>query len=153
MSFHGDSAKDEKDIRRLLEDWATAISHENVEEILAAHDPQVLTFPMPQPMQLKGIDDYRASWTAYFKWFENKQVFGLNELTVTAGSDIAFATALVSCVGITYRNRDEELAMRLTVGLRKQNELWRIVHVHLSRPFSKHPIGLQPESLAGAHQH
>jgi len=152
MAFHGDSAKDEKDIRQLLDHWATAISHENVEEILAAHDPQLLTFPMPQPMQLKGIDDYRESWAAYFNWFENKQVFGLNELTVTAGSDIAFATALVSCVGITYRNRDEELAMRLTVGLRKREGLWRILHVHLSRPFSKHPIGLQPESLAGAHQ-
>ena len=43
-------------------------------------------FPMPEPMQLKGIDDYRALWEAYFGWFENKQVFGLNELTVTAGS-------------------------------------------------------------------
>lgn len=152
MSFHGDSAKDEKDIRRLLEDWATAISHENLEEILASHDQHVLTFPMPEPMQLKGIDDYRELWAAYFDWFENKQVFGLNELTVTAGSDVAFATALVSCVGITYRNRDEELGMRLTVGLRKQDDLWRIVHVHLSRPFSRDPIGLQPESLAGVHQ-
>jgi ketosteroid isomerase-like protein len=42
---------------------------------------------------LKGIDAYKKCWLALFDWIRNGGGFDLSEVTVTAGDDVAFATA------------------------------------------------------------
>ena len=51
-----------------------------------------------------------------------------------AGTDVAFATATGQCVDIDSKGKRQELKFRLTMGLRKIDGRWRVMHEHHSRP-------------------
>jgi ketosteroid isomerase-like protein len=53
---------------------------------------------------------------------------------VTCGQDVAFATAIGRCVSICTGGRREPLEFRLTIGLRKIDGRWRVMHEHHSLP-------------------
>jgi ketosteroid isomerase-like protein len=60
-------------------------------------------------------------------------VFDIIDLNVTAGADVAFATALMGCVVLSDENADD-LDFRLTIGFRKIDGDWVFVHEHHSIP-------------------
>ena len=66
------------------------------------------------------------------EWQRQGAVFDIVSLEVTAGSDVAFAHALLRC------GTEEELAqepgnrLRLTLGLRRQDGRWVVAHEHHS---------------------
>ena len=90
-------------------------------------------FDVPPPFQSKGLDAYRRTWDVFFSWSREPVVFDIVEMTVTAGSDVAFVAAVMRCSG-TERGKDVDLQFRLTVGLEKSGEHWTIVHEHHSVP-------------------
>jgi ketosteroid isomerase-like protein len=53
---------------------------------------------------------------------------------VTCGQDVAFATATGRCVNIETNGKREPLEFRLTMGLRKIEGKWRVMHEHHSLP-------------------
>ncbi len=54
-------------------------------------------------------------------------------MAVTAGRDVAFATAIGRC-GDLSSGKLEKLEFRLTMGFRKIDGRWRITHEHHSLP-------------------
>jgi uncharacterized protein (TIGR02246 family) len=125
---------DEAQIRSVIERWAKAVQHQDMETIVAHHAPNLLMFDVPPPNELRGIDAYRDSWAPFFKHFKNGGVFALERLDVTAGDQVAFATALLRCGTKEELEKDPTIRLRLTVGLRKQQEDWIITHEHHSFP-------------------
>jgi ketosteroid isomerase-like protein len=91
-------------------------------------------FDVPPPLQSEGIDAYRRTWDVFFRWMADPLVFNFSDLRVTAGTDVAFATAHGKCAGIEEDGTRSELDFRLTVGLRKSGGKWVIVHEHHSLP-------------------
>jgi ketosteroid isomerase-like protein len=61
-------------------------------------------------------------------------VFEIVSLEVTAGDDVAFATALLRCGTDEDFEKDPENRLRLTIGLRKQGGRWIVSHEHHSFP-------------------
>jgi ketosteroid isomerase-like protein len=57
----------------------------------------------------------------------------LREFPVHTGDDIAFGTGLLDC-GSTEGDRPVQYTLRLTLGLTKTPDGWRIVHEHSSEP-------------------
>jgi ketosteroid isomerase-like protein len=55
-------------------------------------------------------------------------------LEITAGNDVAFATAVGHCINTERNGEKTNLTFRLTMGFRKQDGRWRIVHEHHSLP-------------------
>jgi ketosteroid isomerase-like protein len=55
-------------------------------------------------------------------------------MDVSAGDDVAFVTALMRCAGREVSGQDIELDFRLTIGLRKIDNQWVVVHEHHSIP-------------------
>ena len=88
---------------------------------------------VPPPFYSKGIDDYRATWDIFYSSATDPVVFDIEEMDVTAGADVAFAAAFMSCRYI-YKGTPTDLAFRLTVGLRKIAGQWTITHEHHSVP-------------------
>jgi uncharacterized protein (TIGR02246 family) len=128
------SARDEAEIRQLVENWASAVRKRDLDEILRNHSPDMLMFDLPPPLQSKGIEAYRATWDLFFSWSRDPAVFDIKEMTITAGSDVAFVTALMRCAGTEPNGENIELDFRLTIGLRKINGQWTITHEHHSIP-------------------
>jgi ketosteroid isomerase-like protein len=103
------SARDEAEIRQLVENWAGAVRRRDVDGILRSHSPDMLMFDVPPPLQSKGIDAYRATWDPFFSWSHDPVVFDIEEMTVTAGEDVAFVAALMRCAGTESNGEDIEL--------------------------------------------
>jgi ketosteroid isomerase-like protein len=62
--------------------------------------------------------------------------FDFRDIEITAGKDVAFATATGQCVDIDPKGKREDLEFRLTMGLRKIDGRWRVMHEHHSLPAS-----------------
>jgi ketosteroid isomerase-like protein len=75
-----------------------------------------------------------ATWELFFSQPDRAASFGLRDVKVTAGNDVGFATASGRCVDIAPAGKRGELEFRLTMGFRKSDGRWRIVHEHHSLP-------------------
>ena len=134
MSEQQNSTKDELVIRNLVENWASAVRRKDLSGILRNHSPSMLMFDVPPPLQSKGIEAYEKSWDLFFSWSHEPVVFDIGEMNITAGNDVAFVTAVMRCAGTEANGDDIELDFRLTIGLRKIDNQWIVVHEHHSIP-------------------
>lgn len=124
---------DEQQIRALIQAWARAAHSGDLDGVLADHAPEIVMFDVPPPHQgLRGLDAYRDSWPGFFAWQAGGAVFDLESLDVVAGTDVALAYGLVRCGTPADFARDPEQRLRLTVGLRKTEGRWTVVHEHHS---------------------
>lgn len=124
---------DEQQIRSLLNAWAIAAHEGDLDTVLADHAPEIVMFDVPPPYEgVRGIRAYRDSWLPFFDWQAGGAAFDLESLDVVAGSDVAFAYGLLRCGTPEDLARDPRQRLRLTVGLRKSEGRWIVVHEHHS---------------------
>jgi uncharacterized protein (TIGR02246 family) len=122
-----------KDIEILISAWTKAVREQNLEGICAAHDPDMLMFDVPPPFLSRGLDAYMATWDTFFAWQAKPVQFDLRDVAITAGDDVAFATAIGRCCDLSG-GAPVQLDFRLTMGFKKKDGKWRIVHEHHSLP-------------------
>lgn len=128
---------DETTIRRLIEQWTTAVNCGDLEGVLESHARDIVMFDVPPPYEgLRGIDAYRDTWPPFFAWLAQGASFKLESLEVTAGGDVAFAHALLWCGTADDFARKPAIRLRLTIGLRKDKGRWLVTHEHHSFPHS-----------------
>ncbi|HST97173.1 MAG: YybH family protein [Ornithinibacter sp.] len=126
---------DEQQIRTLVERWAQAVHTGDLDAVLDAHAEDVVMFDVPPPREgVRGIAAYRDTWPDFFAWQRQGACFELTALEVTAGTDVAFAHALLRCGTPQDLARDPDLRLRLTLGLRKEDGRWVVAHEHHSFP-------------------
>ncbi len=128
-------ATDEELIRTLIEDWAAAVHRGDLAGVLADHATDIVMFDVPPPYEgVRGIDAYRETWPPFFEWQSRGAAFAVESLDVTAGTDVAFAYALLRCG--TPQDLAERPAqrLRLTLGLQKRDGRWAVAHEHHSFP-------------------
>ena len=130
------AGSDETQIRELIARWTAAVEAEDVESYLADHSPDIVMFDVPPPLQSHGLDEYRKTWDLFFTYHKPLQPFDIEELTIVAGDNVAFAFAIMRCgTGASSAPRDAGgLLFRLTIGLRQVDGDWRIAHEHHSVP-------------------
>ncbi|HEV8591221.1 MAG TPA: nuclear transport factor 2 family protein, partial [Pyrinomonadaceae bacterium] len=117
-----------------IERWAEAVRAKDYDKILKDHAPDILMFDVPPPIQSKGTEEYKKTWDLFFSASPTPPIFDIKKLDITAGIDVAFATALMQCVVVEKSGDKYDLDFRLTVGLRKIDGRWTIVHEHHSIP-------------------
>ncbi|MEV4123867.1 SgcJ/EcaC family oxidoreductase [Nocardia sp. NPDC049707] len=126
---------DEKQIRILIERWAAAVHTGDLAGVLTDHADDIVMFDVPPPNEgVRGIDAYRETWPGFFEWQASGATFDIVSLEVEAGTDVAFAHALLLCGTAEDFALDPAKRLRITFGLRKQNERWSVVHEHHSFP-------------------
>ncbi len=125
--------KNEVMIRELIENWAAAVRNKNIDAILAHHSNDIVMYDVPKPFQSKGIEEYRKTWDLFFSATQSG-VFDIQELNVIAGEDVAFCYATMFCLDRNKQGVYQRLDFRLTIGLKKINNQWTIIHEHHSIP-------------------
>ena len=126
---------DEQQIRDLIQRWATAVHTGDLPTVLADHASDIVMFDVPPPQQgVRGIDAYRDTWPGFFQWQAAGAIFEIESLEVTTGADVAFAFALLRCGPTADFDDDPDYRLRLTVGLRKVDDRWTVMHEHHSFP-------------------
>jgi uncharacterized protein (TIGR02246 family) len=124
---------DQAELLALLARWSEAVREEDLAGILADHDPDMLMFDVPPPLLSRGLQAYMATWPPFFALQAKPVTFDFRDVVVTAGTDVAFATAIGRCRDLSS-GKEVELDFRLTMGFRKRDGRWRIVHEHHSIP-------------------
>jgi uncharacterized protein (TIGR02246 family) len=132
--LHVGVSQDEAEIRGLIERWAKAVRDEDRAGIRADHDDGILMFDVPPPFLSRGLDAYMATWETFYSAAERPVAFAFDDVEVSCGEDVAFATALGRCVTTDRSGKKEPLEFRLTMGLRKVDGRWRVMHEHHSLP-------------------
>ena len=126
---------DEQAIRDVFTGWVEAIQKQNLDGVVANHDPGIVMFDVPPPYNgIRGIDDYREAWQPFFDFIAQGAEFTLLELDVVAGTEVAFAYALLRCGTQDQFDENPDNRLRVTVGLRKVGGRWAIAHEHHSFP-------------------
>ena len=119
----------EAQIRTLIEAWADAVRRHDYAGVLAHHDRDIIMFDVPPPLQSRGLDAYRKTWDLFFGYHQPSYAFDIEDIAITAGDDVAFAVVVMRC-----GPPQDTFPFRLTIGLRKIDGDWRIMHEHHSVP-------------------
>jgi len=128
-------SNDEQEIRALIERWTAAVHGGELETVLRDHSSDIVMFDVPPPYEgVRGLDAYRETWPGFFEWQASGAIFELVSLEVTAGTDVAFAHALLKCGPREEFDDGSPNRLRLTLGLRKEDGRWVVTHEHHSFP-------------------
>jgi ketosteroid isomerase-like protein len=126
-------ATNETQIRQLVENWAAAVRKKDINAILVHHSDDIVMYDVPPPFQSIGLDAYRKTWDLFFA-FTKPGVFDIQDLYIIAGEDVAFCFAKMKCEDKSSTEDYVPLDFRLTIGLKKINDQWTILHEHHSIP-------------------
>jgi uncharacterized protein (TIGR02246 family) len=123
----------EAQIRALVENWAKAVRAKDMNAVLAHHADDIVMFDVPMPLQARGMEEYKKTWELFFDNSPGGSgAFDVTELQVTVSETVAYCHALVKIF---------DSKVRLTMGLRQENNQWLIAHEHHS-----YPIDLKSEA-------
>lgn len=129
------SATEEAEIRRVISDRVEALRARDAERLVASLSPSVISFEMVPPLSLPpgaaAETEQVRTWLQGWKAVDVQ----IRDLAVHASGDIAFCHSLNRLSGTTRDNREVSIWMRSTLGLRKLQGEWKIVHSHTSVPF------------------
>jgi ketosteroid isomerase-like protein len=127
-------AVEESAIRAILESWASATRQGRQDDVLANHAHDVLIYDVLPPMKYESAAEYRRSWEDWQPETQGECRFDLEDLSVTVGSDVAFAHGFIQCGGTLPTGKTFRDTVRATFCLGKVDGAWRILHQHISKP-------------------
>ena len=134
MSIRSNDQTEEAAVRELIEHWARAVRAKDLSAILANHSPDFLMFDVPPPFESKGLEAYKKTWELFYSSQPTPIAFDIQHIDIVGGDDVAFAAAHMQCAEIDKDGKRIPLDFRLTIGLRKIDGRWTILHEHHSVP-------------------
>jgi uncharacterized protein (TIGR02246 family) len=123
------------EIRGLLEDWAKAARASDIDAIMTAYAPDILSFDAVGQLQFKGAQAYRKHWEACIAMCSGPMIFEIHDLGIETGDDVAFGHYLLKCGATGEDGKEQTGWMRVTVCCRRTNQRWLVAHEHFSVPF------------------
>ncbi len=132
------TAGPEPEVRSMLASWAAAVSAGNLDAIMSHYVPDVVSYDAIFKLQFRGTDIYRAHWQECLSSCSSMR-FEIHDPQVAASGDVAFVHYLAFCGGTGLDGVEHSGWLRATVGCRKIDGRWMVVHEHYSAPFD--PIG------------
>lgn len=133
--FGSDTAAplEESEVIAVVEAWAEAIRRKDVVGVTDQFAAEPVNFFLAPPLQ--ADTPLPQDLTDWFATFHGSLGLELRDLQVTMGGDAAFCHGFVHLTGNRTHQDETNLWFRLTFGLRKIDDLWKITHAHESVPF------------------
>lgn len=133
MAEQNHRSGDEAAIREVIEGRARALQQKNAAGVLAEGTSDIVLFSLAPPLQTpqtgpEGLEAWFATW-------QGPIGYEITGLSITAGEDVAFAHSINRLTGTRTDGETSDVWFRETVGLRKIDGRWRILHDHESVPF------------------
>jgi uncharacterized protein (TIGR02246 family) len=129
-----DRSKTEAEIQVLVARLVRAIQERDLDGVMSVYAPNLVAFDVVPPLEYVGAEAYRKPWQEVFERFQGPIEYGVRNLSITAGDDVAFSYSLNRIAGTTKDGHKTELWLRATTGYRKTNGQWQIAHLQVSAP-------------------
>jgi ketosteroid isomerase-like protein len=127
---------DTEEIEQVVLERAAAVAAKDAKAMLAHNAPAMVQYdlapPLRQPSNGRDVEPVEK-WLATF---HGPMSMEIRDLEVTAEGSLAFSTSL-NCLTATPVSGTESFSLwfRATLGLRKIDGVWLVVHEHQSVPF------------------
>jgi uncharacterized protein (TIGR02246 family) len=143
------AARNEAEIRALIEERTRAIRAKDAAAVLAIYAPDVLSFDLIDPLRHTGREAIRKRLEAWLSQFQEGPIgFEMRDLLITAGDDVAFCHSLNRVDATTTDGTRIDMFWRATSCFRRLEGRWMVTHEHSSVPFDmesgKASLGLKP---------
>jgi ketosteroid isomerase-like protein len=125
----------ENEIRTLIENRVQAVREKNVDKAMQFFTANVLSFDVVGPLRFSGAATIRQRVEEWFGSFEGPIGFDVDELNISASGDVAYSHSLNHVNAAKTDGKTLDMWWRSTVGYRKLNGGWVILHEHNSVPF------------------
>ncbi|MEG3930428.1 nuclear transport factor 2 family protein [Microcoleus sp. T2B6] len=125
----------DSEVLAVLEEWAAATRQNRKDDILKNYVANLVIFDVLPSMNYESAESYRRSWEEWQPETQGEAIFNLENLTITAGSDIAFAHGFIRGGGTLLDGRAFQDLVRATFCLMKVNGSWVVQHQHVSKPY------------------
>jgi ketosteroid isomerase-like protein len=122
----------ETEIRSVVGDWAAAMSAKDIAGVMVHTAADCAIFSLSPPLR---TDPDPAELSAWFETWRGPIGYEIAELAVVADGGVAFCHGLTHMTGTKTDGEAADLWFRLTLGLRRVNSAWTIVHENDSVPF------------------
>jgi len=127
-----DAIAEEVAIRCVIDAWTKGLHDKDAKAVASCliDDPVVYSLapPLVATDEGEGIQAWFDTWSGPIG-------YDLPDLEIAAAADVAFAHGLAHMTGTKTDGETPDLWFRTTLGLRKRDGAWKIVHVHESVPF------------------
>ena len=142
------STSAEAEILAVISARAQAVNDGDVDAMMASVAPDLAMFDVVDPLARKGIEAARQRATEWIDGYDGKVTWEDRDISVSAGERVAFAHCLSRVRGRLKTGAQIDMWFRKTLGFRKDNARWLVVHDHGSVPFDpqtgKASLGLRP---------
>lgn len=127
---------DEAEIRKMIQDWSDALERKDVDGLVADYAPDAVLFDAIPPYKTVGADKIREVWEQCLPFFPDEFKSEHRDVEIHVQGDTAFAHCLHHFVPTDASHPCGQTWMRITVGYRRVNGKWKVVHEHVSIPFN-----------------
>ncbi|HEY5809165.1 MAG TPA: nuclear transport factor 2 family protein [Povalibacter sp.] len=121
-------------IRQRVEDWVKAIRAKDVERVLSFYAADIVSFDLDPPLRYTGLDRKRRAWQEVFSAHAGSIAYEVRDLEVTTHDELAFVHGVNHVKGTLASGHITDLWIRWTACLQRIDEVWLIVHDHVSVP-------------------
>jgi ketosteroid isomerase-like protein len=127
---------DTTEIRQVVLERAAAVAAKDAKAMVAHNAPAMVQYTLAPPLRQPAAGDDAAPVEAWLATFEGPMSEEVSDLTVTVDGSVAFCTSL-NCLTATPVGQPESFSLwfRATLGLRRVDGRWLVVHEHNSVPF------------------
>lgn len=127
------------DVHARLEDFTAAIRAGDLDKIMAFYSDDVVAFDMMPPLRFEDKEKYReTAWqTCFVDAFKFPVEFKYLDSKISVTGDLAFVHSIVEMMGEFKKGGKTHNWLRSTIGLRKIEGQWMIVHEHNSVPIGE----------------
>ncbi|GGL89632.1 YybH family protein [Nakamurella endophytica] len=125
----------EDELRALVDERVRAVRDRDVATLAGRPVTDVLSFDVLPPLRARGTGPMVRHLQEWFDGYDGPIDYSVRDVEVTADADVGFCSFLYH-VGGRLRGGDEvDMWVRATLGCRRVDGRWRIVHDHESVPF------------------
>jgi uncharacterized protein (TIGR02246 family) len=121
-------------IRKVIDGFVKAIRAKDIDGVMSVFAPEVVSFDISPPLQHGGGEAFVKRWQELFDSYQTPIDYELQDLSITAGDDVAFSHSLNRVSGTMKNGQKSDRWLRWTACFRKTNGKWLIVHEQVSVP-------------------
>ncbi|MFF5792624.1 YybH family protein [Paeniglutamicibacter sp. NPDC012692] len=123
-------------VEAFLDSYAAAVWDKDVEGFMRLYADEVVVFDAWDQSEYRGRDAWAPVVGRWFSSLNDEKVeVAFSDVQATNGSDVAFASALVTYAGISLKGKKlRSVTNRFTVALHRSRGRWEVAHEHSSLP-------------------
>jgi uncharacterized protein (TIGR02246 family) len=125
----------EDEVRALIDERVAAVKAKDPGPLAERLADAIVTFDVLPPLNARGKEAVEERAQGWFDGYATPIGYDVQQLEIHADGDVAFCSFLYHVTGVLTAGDAVSMWVRATLGLRRLDGEWRIVHEHESVPW------------------